>query len=255
MGVACGDLDGDGRADLAVTNFYNESTTFFRNLGRGFFGDRSAAIGLAASSRYMLGFGIAFLDIDNDGWLDLMTANGHIHDGRPLYPWKMPVQLFRNSGGALPRLLDVSEDAGPPFRVPRMGRGLAAGDLDNDGRMDALVVSQNEPLAFFRNCSAGGHFLTLRLEGTTSNRDAVGARVTVRCGERARVAQRVGGGSFQSASDPRLHFGLGSATSVDTIEVRWPSGRVDRYLELRADGGYHLREGETKPLPLRGWKR
>ena len=98
MGVACGDLDGDGRFDLAVTNYYNESTTFFRNMGQGFFGDQSAAIGLATPSRYVLGFGIAFLDVDNDGWLDLITANGHVYDGRPQFPWKMPVQLYHNQG-------------------------------------------------------------------------------------------------------------------------------------------------------------
>ena len=185
MGVACGDLDGDGRFDLAVTNYYNESTSFFRNLGQGFFGDQSAAIGLATPSRYVLGFGIAFLDADNDGWLDLMTANGHVYDGSPQFPWKMPVQLYHNRGGGRPFLTDVSMQAGAPFQTLRMGRGLAAGDLDNDGRVDALVVSQNEPLAYFHNRSESGHFLTLRLEGRTSNRDAVGARVTVRCGGRA----------------------------------------------------------------------
>ena len=166
MGVACGDLDGDGRLDLAVTNFYNESTSFFRNLGQGFFSDQSSAIGLAGPSRYVLGFGIAFLDVDNDGWLDLLTANGHVHDGRPQFPWKMPVQLYHNGGEKRPYLTEVSASWSPPFQVPRMGRGLAAGDLDNDGRVDALVVSQNEPLAYFHNRSEPGHFLTLRLEGT-----------------------------------------------------------------------------------------
>ena len=188
MGVACGDLDGDGRFDLAVTNYYNESTSFFRNLGQGFFGDQSAAIGLATPSRYVLGFGIAFLDADNDGWLDLLTANGHVYDGSPQFPWKMPVQLYHNQGGERPFLTDVSAHAGAPFQTLRIGRGLAAGDLDNDGRVDALVVSQNEPLAYFHNRSQAGHFLTLRLEGRTSNRDAVGARVTAHCGGRAMVA-------------------------------------------------------------------
>ena len=123
MGIACADLDGDGLPDLAVTNFYNESTTFFRNLGHGLFADRTTAVGLAAPTRYLLGFGIAFLDADNDGWLDLMTANGHIHDGRPQFPWKMPVQLLRNQGGANPLLTDVSAAAGAPFQVLRMGAG------------------------------------------------------------------------------------------------------------------------------------
>ncbi len=229
MGVACGDLDGDGLFDLVVTNYYNESTTFFRNMGQGFFGDQSAAIGLATPSRYVLGFGIACLDVDNDGWLDLITANGHVYDGRPQFPWKMPVQLYHNQGSGRPFLTDVSSTAGAPFQTLRMGRGLAVGDLDNDGRVDALVISQNEPLAYFHNRSEAGHFLMLRLEGRTSNRDAVGARVTVHRGGRDMIAQRVGGGSYQSASDPRLHFGLGSSTQVEWVDVRWPSGRVDRY--------------------------
>jgi tetratricopeptide (TPR) repeat protein len=255
MGVACADLDGDGLPDLAVTNFYNESTSFFRNLGQGFFGDQTAAIGLAAPSRYMLGFGIAFLDADNDGWLDLLTANGHVHDGRPQFPWKMPAQLFRNEGAERLFLTDVSHESGAPFQVLRMARGLAAGDLDNDGRVDALLICQNEPLAFFHNRSEAGHFLTLRLEGSKSNRDAIGAHVAVACSGRVRVAQRVGGGSYQSAGDPRIHFGLGTATSVDWIEVRWPSGRRDQYPGVQADCGYLLVEGEKTARPMKGWNR
>ena len=253
MGAACGDLDGDGRPDLAVTNFYNESTTYFRNLGQGFFGDDTAAVGLAAPSRYLLGFGIAFLDADNDGRLDLVTANGHVFDGRPQYPWRMPIQLLRNVGDGRARLIDVSRRAGAPFEVLRMGRGLAAGDLDNDGKVDVVVVSQNQPAALLRNHSAVGRFLTLLLEGTASNRDAVGASVTVRVGERRLKAQRVGGGSFQSAGDPRLHFGLGNAGRADSVEVRWPSGRVDRFTTLEADHGYRLVEGDTSPRRLTGW--
>jgi tetratricopeptide (TPR) repeat protein len=253
MGIACGDLDGDGRLDLAITNFYNESTTFFRNFGQGFFGDRTAAVGLAVPSRYVLGFGTAFLDANNDGWLDLITANGHVHDGRPQFPWKMPVQLFLNNGRG--RVSEVTAQAGPPFQILHMGRGLATGDLDNDGRMDAVVVAQNEPVVFFHNRTDGNHFLTLRLEGTTSNRDAVGAVVSLHCGGRTRVAPRLGGGSYQSACDPRIHFGLGASRTVDWVDVRWPSGRVDRYANLVADTGYRLREGEPAPFPLPGWER
>jgi len=251
MGVACGDLDGDGRLDLAVTNFYNESTSFFRNLGGGFFGDRGDAIGLGPPSRYLLGWGIAFPDVNNDGRLDLLTANGHIYDGRPQLPFTMPLQLL--VGGIDGKLTDVSRQAGPPFHSLHLGRGLAAGDLDNDGRIDAVIVAQNEPLIYLHNRTRGGHFVTLRLEGTTSNRDAVGARVTLTAGGRRQVAQRIGGGSFQSASDPRLHFGLADATRVETIEIVWPSGRVDHYRDLAADAAYHLREGNPAAMPLKGW--
>ena len=251
MGVACGDLDGDGRLDLAVTNFFNESTSYFQNLGKGMFADRTAAIGLAAPSRFLLGFGIAMPDVNNDGRLDLMTANGHVSDLRPRSPYAMPAQLL--VGGNDGRLTDVSEDAGPPFRAAHVGRGLAVGDLDNDGRIDAILVAQNEPPVYLHNQTEGGHFLTLRLEGVKSNRDAVGTRVTLIHGDRRQVAQRLGGGSYQSAADPRLHFGLGTADGMASLEVRWPSGRIDRYQALSPDRGYHLREGDGTARPLAGF--
>jgi tetratricopeptide (TPR) repeat protein len=251
MGVAAGDLDGDGLIDLAVTNFYGESTTFFRNLGGGNFTDATAAVGLAVASRRLLGFGVAFLDADNDGRLDLASANGHVNDLRPNYPYQMPAQLLVS--GVDGRLADVSDRAGPPWTVPRMARGLAVGDLDNDGRSDVLILSHNQPLAYLHNRTRGGRFLSLRLAGRQSNRDAVGAKVTVIAGGRRRVAQRVGGGSYQSASDPRLHFGLGKCDRIEAIEIRWPSGKLDRYSGLPADTGYLLREGQGKAETAAGF--
>jgi enediyne biosynthesis protein E4 len=141
-------------------------------------------------------------------------------------------------------LTDVSERAGDPFRPLHLGRGLAVGDLDNDGRLDAVVLNQNEPLVYLHNrAKRPGHFISFSLEGTRSNRDGVGARVTIDCGGRRRMAERVGGGSYQSASDPRLHFGLGDSTKVESIDIRWPSGQVDRHAGLSADREYRLREG------------
>ena len=166
MGIACGDLDGDGRVDLAVTNFFGESTTFFHNLGGGFFADHSDGIGLTAATRHLLGFGIAFLDVDNDGRLDLLSANGHVNDGRPRFPYAMPLQLLSGGPGGPPDATSRPRPA-PPFTTQRLGRGLAAGDLDNDGRIDAVVVAQNEPLIFLHNTTrAAGHFIRFRLEGT-----------------------------------------------------------------------------------------
>jgi hypothetical protein len=252
MGVACGDLDGDGRLDLAVTNFLGESTTLYHNHGGRRFSDRAAAARLAAPTRFMLGFGLAALDANNDGRLDLVQANGHVDDYRPAVPCAMPAQLFLGDGAG--RLLDVSDRAGPPWRLPRLGRGLAVGDLDNDGRTDVVIVSEKAPLALLHNQSSfQNHSLTLALEGTASNRDAVGARVAVTVAGKTQVAVRLGGGSYLSASDHRLHFGLGPARKVDRVEVTWPSGRRDCYQGLAADVGYRLREGDPAPKPLPGF--
>ncbi len=255
MGIACGDLDGDGRPDLAVTNFYGESTTFFQNLGAGQFADHTVAIGLAAPSRFLLGFGAAFFDANDDGWLDLATANGHVNDLRPNVPFTMPAQLLL--GNAKCRLTDVSSLAGEPWQTPRLGRGLAVGDLDNDGRLDLLIVAAGGPLAYFHNQGPSGHYVTFQLEGAApgSNRDAIGARLSLTAAGRRQVAQRLSGGSFLSANDSRLHFGLGAATHIEAIEVRWPSGHVDRYSDLAVDAAYHLREGQARAAPLRGWRR
>jgi tetratricopeptide (TPR) repeat protein len=254
MGIACGDLDGDGRPDLAVTNYYGESTTLFHNLGRGLFADYTAASGLGAPTRQLLGFGIAFLDANNDGRLDLISANGHVSDYRPVFPWKMPIQLL--TSGPDGRLTDVSANAGDPFGVLHLGRGLAAGDLDNDGRIDVVVQAQNEPIVYLRNQTAQvGHWLTVGLRGVRSNRDGVGARVVVEAGGHRQSQQRGGGGSYQSSGDPHLHFGLADSRRIDRLEVRWPSGQVDRYDGLEWNRGYLLREGAPAPLPLPGWVR
>jgi tetratricopeptide (TPR) repeat protein len=243
MGIACGDLDGDGCFDLAVTNFFGESTTFYQNLGRGLFIDHTALIGLQGPSRPLLGFGIAFPDINNDGWLDLLATNGHVLDGRPRIPLTMPLQLMTGRPGGF--LTDVSVRAGEAFRSLHLGRGLAVGDLDNDGRLDAVVINQNEQLVYLHNrTEPAGHFIRFRLEGTKSNRDAVGARVTIACGGRRIVSQRLGGSSYQSSNDPRLHIGVGHAQRVESVEVRWPSGQVDYHQGLIADREYRLREGE-----------
>jgi hypothetical protein len=163
----------------------------------------------------------------------------------------MPTQIFE--GDATGHLTEVTDKAGPPWRVPRVGRGLALADLDNDGRTDVLVLSQDAPLAYLHNRSRGGHFLVVGLEGRASNRDAIGARVVIEAGGRRQVLEKFGGGSYQSTSDPRLHIGLGHATKVELLEVRWPSGRVDRHRDLAVDSAYRLCEGETKPKPLPGW--
>ncbi|MDR3622935.1 MAG: FG-GAP-like repeat-containing protein [Paludisphaera borealis] len=254
MGVACGDLDGDGRPELMVTNFYGEGTTLYRNMGGGLFSDASSSSGLGLASRYLLGFGMAMLDVANRGRLDVMVVNGHVNDNRPFYLYAMPARLYENRSTGGPKLVDVSEQAGEPWAALRVGRGLAAGDLDNDGRVDALVLSQNEPLAYFHNTTADpGRFVVVQLEGTRSNREGVGARVTIEAGGRRQTSQRMGGGSYQSACDPRLHFGISAADRVTSIEVRWPTGKTDRWTDLAADSAYLLKEESTAATPLKGW--
>jgi enediyne biosynthesis protein E4 len=249
MGVACGDLDGDGRIDLAVTNYYGESTTFYHHLGSGQFADRTSAIGLDASSRYLLGFGIAFPDVDNDGDLDVLSANGHL-DPLPGVPYRMKTQLLVNRGGGT---LRDATGSSPALVKPRLGRGMACGDLDNDGRMDAVLIDHNAPLVYLRNrTEPAGHSVTLLLEGGPSNRDAIGARVAVTAGGRTQVAHRIGGGDYQSADDPRLHFGLGAAGRVEEVEVIWPSGFRETWRDLAVDAGYRLREARGRPEPLAG---
>jgi tetratricopeptide (TPR) repeat protein len=252
MGVACGDLNGDGLPDLGVTNFYNEYTALYQNLGDGVFSDHTAELGVALPSRYRLGFGMAFLDFNNDGRLDLVTANGHVDDHRTDVPQRMPAQLFAGTGGK-GKLIDVTDRAGPPFRMPLLGRGLASGDLDNDGRVDFIILSQNQLLTYFHNQTDGGHWLTLRLEGRASNRDAVGTAVVVRASGRRFFGWRMGGGSYQSASDPRLHFGLGDIDRVESVDVTWPTGKTERFRNLAVDRGYLLRESDERPYPLSGF--
>ena len=252
MGIASGDFDGDGRVDLAVTNFYGESTTIYHNHGGGLFSDRTAEAGLSVVSRVVLGFGLVALDANNDGKLDLAQANGHVTDLRPSTPYAMSSQLFLGDGTG--KLRDVSDRAGPVWSVPRLGRGLTAGDFDNDGKIDLLMVVENTPLLLLHNQTPpGNHFLVLQLEGTVSNRDGVGARVTVTSAGQNRVADRFGGGSYMSALDRRLQFGLGSARTVERVEVIWPSGRRQSFQSLKSDSGYLLREGDPAPRPLAGF--
>ena len=227
MGIACGDLDGDGRFDLAVTNFYGQMTTFYQNIGTEFI-DRTIEVGLGPPSRYLLGFGTTFFDANNDGRLDLATANGHVNDLRPHVPYAMPAQLFL--GDQTGRLHDVTAQMGTPWTVPRLARGLAQCDLDNDGKVDLLLVSLGEPVAFFHNQGPAGHFFTLGLEGTRSNRDAIGAGVTLVSGGNRQVAQRFGGGA---SSPPAIRASISGWTKPRAwSRSRW-RGRRDESMRSR----------------------
>ncbi len=244
MGVDAGDYDGDGRLDLVVTNFAQDYTTVYRNDGDGFFRDVSFESGIAATLGPYMGWGIGFVDVDNNGWLDLFVANGHIYPdvartGTSTY--RQRNQLFRNIGGG--RFRHVTEEVGGGLLVEKSSRGAAFGDYDNDGDVDVLVVDIDDRPTLLRNDTAGGHWVTLRLAGTRSNRDAIGARVTIEAAGRRQTAEVRSGGSYLSHNDMRVHFGLGDARRVDRLEIRWPSGSLERVEGLDADRFYVAREG------------
>lgn len=248
MGIACGDYDGSGRLSLFVTNYFGLPNILFRNLGGLLFSDDSAATGLARPSLPMLGFGTGFLDIENDGWLDLVVANGHVL-GPTHEPFAMKPQLFRNTRKG--KFVDVSSQAGPYFEQPWVGRGVAIGDFDNDGASDFVVVNQFRPTALLHNeARSRGHFIRLELVGTRSNRNAVNSRVWVEAGGRTTMNEIVGGGSYLSASDRRLLVGLGDHSQADAVRVRWPSGHVDVWHNMAGDRSWLLVEGRP-PQELR----
>jgi len=231
MGIDAEDVDGDGLPELFVTNFQNEYNTLYQNTGGGNFVDQTAYFNLVASSLPWVGWGCALTDFDNDGWPDCFVANGHVDDNRrkmtPPQPvdHEEPALLLKNMGGTRFRL--ATRDAGPYFEVPHTGRGAAVGDLDDDGRLDLVVNHRDNPAAVLMNRTPdAGRWVRLRLVGTVSNRDALGARVEVEVKGRVIHRQRKGGASLMASHDPRLLIGIGDAPEVVLLTVRWPSGRV-----------------------------
>jgi hypothetical protein len=206
---------------------------------------------LGPPSWWKLGFGTCFLDLDRDGSLDIVVANGHVsrnvdEDGNPDNKFRQEAQLFLNDGRG--RFQHISKIAGPYFQEQHVGRGVACCDYDNDGHMDLAFNNSGEPAVLLHNeTKTPYHWIRLELQGTQSNRDAVGARVTIEVGNRKIVRHRKGGGSYLSSSDPRLLFGVGAADKVNEIEIRWPSGRVQRLGPLDVDQGYLVMEGDDQP--------
>ena len=247
MGVDAGDYDGDSDLDLIVTTFAGDYNTLFENGGRGVFTDVTHLVGLGVAALPYLGWGVGFVDLDNDGLLDILTANGHVYpsidrQGRGT-SFRQRKQLFRNLGNK--RFRDVTTEVGGGLLVELSSRGAAFGDYDNDGDVDVLVINLNDRPTLLRNDTSGaGHWVTIRLVGTKSNRDGIGARVRVLAGGRAHVAEVRSGGSYLSHNDLRVHVGLGAAALVDRVEIRWPSGVVDAAKSLQVDRFYIAREGE-----------
>ena len=245
MGVDAGDFNGDGRLDIVKTNFSQDYTTLFQNEGNGLFVDASFRSGLAATLGPYLGWGVGLVDLDNDGLLDLFIANGHVYPdidrtGTSSYPQRN--QVFRNLGRG--RFRHITEDVAGPLLDQRSSRGAAFGDYDNDGDSDVLISTIDDVPVLLRNDTSGGHWLTVRLEGIRSNRSAIGAKVTVEVDARRQVAEVRSGGSYISQNDRRVHFGLGEATTVSRLSIRWPSGQTESAGGLAADRFYVAREGE-----------
>ena len=253
MGVAVGDFHGDGRPDLFSTTFAGESKSLFRNRGKCLFYDATAGSGLGPATWHRLGFGTCALDFDRDGSLDIAIANGHVMahidaDGDPTNTFRQPPQLFLNDGRG--RFKEFSKQAGPAFQRQYVGRGLAVADYDNDGRPDLYLSDSGGPAVLMHNESTlPSNWLRLELRGTKSNRDAVGAKVTVHLGDRKLVRHKEGGGSYLVAHDPRLLVGLGAAPKADKVEVRWPSGQVQTFGPLAGNRGHLLIEGAPDAAP------
>jgi enediyne biosynthesis protein E4 len=252
MGLALGDYDNDGRVDTYITNFSDDSNTLRRNLGDARFADVTGDAGLRTPTLPFLGWGAGFLDFDNDGWLDIFVANGHLYPQVDRFDWGMtwaqrPL-LFRNRDGA--RFDEMPAATGSGLAAVLPARGAAFGDLDQDGRLDVVINNHDQGPTLLRNVATAGHWLSVALAGDARGpRDAIGATVTLEAGSRRWRRDVVSGGSYCSQSDLRAHFGLGATTSVDRVLVRWPDGSreafsvsgIDRIITLTRG------QGQTKP--------
>jgi hypothetical protein len=254
MGTAFGDVDGDRRLDLVVTNHETEMHSLFRNAGNGAFTDATASSGIGPATLQHVGFGVTFADYDNDGDLDLAIVNGHVIDNvamrRSGAKHAQKRLLMQNMGAG--RFRNVSPLSGPAFAEERVGRTVVSGDVDNDGDLDLLVTNNGQQAELLLNDGGNsGHALLLRLIGMSSpstslrasNRDAIGARVRLTSGVRTQVREVTSGSSYLGQNDPRLHVGLGAGTIVDRVEIRWPSGRTEVVQNVAANQVIVIREG------------
>ena len=255
MGTDAADTTGSGRLDLVVGHLDMQLARVYQNQADHTFDDATLRSKLSYSTYHISTFGARFMDYDNDGARDLFLANGHVLDNIALYhsdtKYPEPKLMFRNTGRGI--FENVSDRLGPDFQLPRVSRGAAIGDFDNDGDLDILVNNCGQPPQLLRNDGGNvNHWLEILLLGTKSNRDGVGARVTVSAGDLRLYDQRKGGMSYQSAQDPRLHFGLGQHTMIDGIEILWPSGEKTQLTDLPSDQIITVKEGVgivPRPFP------
>lgn len=245
MGTTIADYDGDGRLDIFKTNFSDDTPTLYHNDGQGVFTDATYAGGLGLHTQY-LGWGTMFFDFDNDGWPDLVLANGHVYPEVDKFHlssgYREPRLLYHNNGNG--KFTDVSAMAGPGFADASSARGLAVGDLWNDGRISILINNvYARPSLLVNSAHYANHWVAFKAVGTRSNRDGIGAKITVKAGKQLFVDEVRSGSSYISQNDLRVHFGLGPATTMDSVEVRWPSGLLERFDKLPVDAIHILKEG------------
>jgi len=246
MGTDAADTTGNGRMDLIVAHLDMQLARIYQNLGDGTFEDATFRSKLSYSTYHISTFGARFLDYDNDGCRDLFLANGHVLDNIERYhadtKYAEPKLMFRNTGRGI--FENVSDRLGSDFQLPRVSRGAAVGDFDNDGDLDILINNCGEAPQLLRNDGGNANqWLEILLIGTKSNRDGVGARVKVSAGDLVLYDQRKGGMSYQSAQDPRLHFGLGRHQSIDRIEILWPSGMATNLEKVTPNQIIAVKEG------------
>ena len=257
MGVDAADYDRSGYPSVIITNFANQMLALYHNEQNGLFVDEAPNSEIGRASLLTLGFGCFFFDYDLDGWLDVYVANGHIEDAiervQPRVRYAEPPHLFRNLGNG--KFSEVTASAGREFAAARVARGAAFGDINNDGALDIAVTTNGGPALLFRNAGATNHSLRIKLVGTKSNRDGIGAVVRVIAGTDTQSQTLRSGSSYLSSSELVLTFGLGGHTQADSVEVRWPSGQADRVTNLAADEIVALKEGagivSHKPLAKR----
>jgi hypothetical protein len=250
MGVDFGDYDNDGWPDLVKTNFSDDANNLYHNNGDGTFTDRASG-GFAEISIPFLGFGVRFLDYDDDGWKDILVVNGHVNPQVDEHAFGVTYAqralLFHSLRNG--RFEELGQRAGPALRQRRVSRGMAVADYNNDGALGVLISNMDGSTTLLRNVSKPrGHWLRLKLTGTRSNRDAYGARVEVVAGGKKQVDEVRANSSYLSSSDARLHFGLGTAIQVESVVVHWPSGRVEKFPALPADREAAIREGTGEAI-------